>query len=252
MQYLLDPAIVGSVIDWEAIDCALQALELRSQPHRTSKMVVQFYCLTYEWETEVRRLRGTTGWLPRFEQAGVIEFASDEGCYTCRWEYGLIYLCANNPICVTISSKTSVLKSLRNDESSLCSMFPEVNGLISYSYPRDKLQSEIWEIVSKTLGTLELFNIQDIMGAIPALAGSCWTFNYVAQTSGVPPVKSHIRSLRTRRDAPRPVWGVGADPIVSSRTNYARGLNIVLDTEGSSVRRPACSRRTRSRIQVPV
>jgi len=81
MQHLLDPAILGSVIDWDAIDHALQALEIQSQSYRTSKMVVQFYCLTYEWKEEVRRLKGGTGWLPRFGRVGIIEFVSDDDCY---------------------------------------------------------------------------------------------------------------------------------------------------------------------------
>lgn len=78
MQYLLDPVILGSIIDWDAIDRALQVLEIRSQSHRSSKMVLQFYCLTHEWKEELRRLKEGTGWLPRFERAGVIEFVSDE------------------------------------------------------------------------------------------------------------------------------------------------------------------------------
>jgi hypothetical protein len=87
MQHLLDPAILGSVIDWDAVDRALEVLEIRSQSHRTSKMVVQFYCLTHEWKEEVRRLKGSTGWLPRFGRAGIIEFVSDEDCRVCRWKY---------------------------------------------------------------------------------------------------------------------------------------------------------------------
>lgn len=78
MQHLLDPAILGSVIDWDAIDHALQLLEVRSQSHRTAKMVVQFYCLTFEWKEEIRRLKGNNGWLPRFERTGIIEFVSEE------------------------------------------------------------------------------------------------------------------------------------------------------------------------------
>lgn len=87
MQHLLDPAILGSVIDWDAIDRALQVLEIRSQSHRTSKMVVQFYGLTSEWKEEVNRLKGNARWLPRFERAGVIEIISDEDFYTGKCKY---------------------------------------------------------------------------------------------------------------------------------------------------------------------
>lgn len=86
MQHLLDPAILGDAIDWEAIDRALQALEVQSRLYRTSKMVVQFYCLTYEWKEEVNRLKASTGWLPRFERVGVIEIVSDEDSYVCGCE----------------------------------------------------------------------------------------------------------------------------------------------------------------------
>lgn len=89
MQHLLDPAIIGSVIDWDAIDHALEVLETQSKSHRTSKMVVQFYCLTYEWKEQVRTLKGCARWLPRFERVGVIEFVSDEDCRMCRWKYHL-------------------------------------------------------------------------------------------------------------------------------------------------------------------
>lgn len=89
MQHLLDPAILGRAIDWDAIDRALQVLEIRSQSHRSSKMVVQFYCLAYEWKEEIRRLKESTGWLPRFERAGVIEFISDGDQRTCERKYHL-------------------------------------------------------------------------------------------------------------------------------------------------------------------
>jgi len=89
MQHLLDPAILGSVIDWDAIDRALRILETQSQSHRTTKMVVQFHCLTCEWKEEVGRLKANTGWLPRFEQVGVIEFVSDEDLYTGGRKYHL-------------------------------------------------------------------------------------------------------------------------------------------------------------------
>lgn len=113
MQHLLDPAILGSEIDWDAIDQALEALEIRSQSHRSSKMVVQFYCLTYEWKEEVERLKGSSGWLPRFERAGVIEFVSDEDCRMCRWKYHLRYFCADAPLVRVVSPPTSAGKPLR-------------------------------------------------------------------------------------------------------------------------------------------
>lgn len=111
MQHLLDPAILGSAIDWDAIDRALQALEIQSQLHRTSKMVVQFYCLAHEWKEEVRRLKGSTGWLPRFERDGIIEFTSDQDCNMCKWKHGLRYLCSNTLLPRVISSPTPVWKS---------------------------------------------------------------------------------------------------------------------------------------------
>lgn len=73
MQYLLDPVILGNAIDWDAIDRALQVLEIQSKSHRASKLIVQFYSLTYEWKEEVSRLKERTRWLPRFERSGVIE-----------------------------------------------------------------------------------------------------------------------------------------------------------------------------------
>ena len=114
MQHLLDPAILGSVIDWDAIDHALQVLEIRSQSHRSSKMVVQFHCLTYEWKEEVKRLKGTTGWLPRFERVGIIEFVSDEECHAREWKHDLSIVLCTDPLLVrVVSSSTSVWKSLR-------------------------------------------------------------------------------------------------------------------------------------------
>jgi hypothetical protein len=86
-EHLLDPAILGSVIDWDAVDRALEVLEIQSQSHRTSKMVIQFCCLTHKWKEEVRRLRGSTGWLPLFGRARIIEFVSDEDCRMCGWKY---------------------------------------------------------------------------------------------------------------------------------------------------------------------
>ncbi|KAF9785809.1 hypothetical protein BJ322DRAFT_1107700 [Thelephora terrestris] len=89
MQHLLDPVILGRVIDWDAIDRALQVLEIRSQSYRTSKLVVQFYCLTHEWKEEVKKLKERTGWLPRFERAGVIEFVSDgDSCMSPQPKFG--------------------------------------------------------------------------------------------------------------------------------------------------------------------
>ena len=83
MQYLLDPAILRNVVDWDAVDRALRVLDIQSQSHRTSKMDLQFCYLTYEWKEEVSRLKTSTGWLPRFEQVGVIEIISDEDSHVC-------------------------------------------------------------------------------------------------------------------------------------------------------------------------
>lgn len=83
MQYLLDPAILGNVIDWDAVDRALRVLEIQSQLQRNSEMVIRFHSLAYEWKEEVSRLKTSTGWLPRFEQVGVVEIVSDEDSYVC-------------------------------------------------------------------------------------------------------------------------------------------------------------------------
>jgi len=106
MQHLLDPAILGNVIDWNAIDRALQVLEIQSRLRRASKMVIRFYCLTHEWKEELNRLKAITGWLPLFGQVGVVEFVSDEDSNACRWKYHFQYLCADTLSARAVSSPT--------------------------------------------------------------------------------------------------------------------------------------------------